>query len=264
MGAVYRATRRADGQVVAVKVMLPRVAVEPLARERFLREIAVTGQLVHPHIVRLIEQGGAGGAFYFVMEFCSGGSVDGLMQRYGGKLPLAVAAPIMRHCLEGLEFAHRLKFIHRDLKPQNVLLDVQPGGWVAKISDFGLAKNLEQAGLSGMTATGTFGGTYAFMPREQLTQFKYYLPVSDLWSLAATFYNMLTGQLPLDFPPHRDPLEVLLRDEPVPLRRRDPSVPATLANVLDRALLSDLRQRFQTATELKREIQHALTCSSPD
>jgi serine/threonine protein kinase len=192
------------------------------------------------------------------MELCNGGSADALMHKHGGKLPLAVAAPIMRQCLEGLEHAHRLKFIHRDLKPQNVLLEQQTGGWVAKISDFGLAKNLEQAGLSGMTATGGFGGTYPFMPREQLTQFKYFLPMSDLWSMAATFYNMLTGKHPLDFPRNRDPLEVLLRDEPVSIRCRDAAIPAALAAVLDRGLLSNPLDRYQTAAELKCELHDAL------
>jgi serine/threonine protein kinase len=259
MGAVYRATRRSDGRQVAIKVMLPRVAVEPHNRDMFLREIAVTAQLVHPNLVRLLEHGAAAGAFYFVMEHCRGGSVDGLMRKYGGRLPLTVAAPIMRQCLEGLEHAHQLNFIHRDLKPHNVLLaPEQGGGWVAKISDFGLAKNLQLAGLSGMTTTGHLGGTYFFMPREQLTQFKYFLPVSDLWSMAATFYNMLAGQFPLDFPANRDYVEVLLQDDPVPIRRRDASVPPALASLLDRSLSFDISQRPQSATEFKLALQQAL------
>lgn len=259
MGAVYRAVRKSDGRVVAIKVMLRRGIVDPLSRDRFLREIAVTGQLVHHRIVQLLANGCDEGAFFFVMEHCSGGSLDALMNQHGGRLPLPLAAPILRQCVEGLEHAHQRKFIHRDLKPQNILLVRRGNGWDAKIADFGLAKNLEQAGLSGMTATGGFGGTRPFMPREQITQFKYCLPVSDVWSMAATFYNVLTGQFPLDFPPHRDPLEVLLGDDPVPIGRRLPDIPPPLAAVLDRALATNPLARYQHGGELRLALDQALT-----
>jgi hypothetical protein len=258
MGAVYRAVRKADGRPVAVKVMLAKVAVDPKARDMFFREIEVTRQLDHPHIVKLFEHGVVGSAFFFVMELCNDGSLDRLIRRQGGKISLGMAAPIMLQCLDGLRCAHEKRFIHRDLKPQNILLDHRDGRWLAKISDFGLAKNFEMAGLSGMTATGSFGGTYLFMPREQLTQYKYFLPVSDLWSMAATFYNALSGQYPLDFPDNRDPMEVILHDDPVPLCRRDPSIPRPVAEVIDRALLSDPSRRYQDAAEMRAAVQRAL------
>ncbi len=129
------------------------------------------------------------------------------------------AAPLMIQCLRALEHAHAARFVHRDLKPQNILLHEEQGQLIAKISDFGLAKHLEQAGFSGMTATGRRGGTCAYMPREQLTDFKRAEPVSDVWSLAATFYNMLTGSYPRDFGAGRDPIEVILQDEPISIRQ---------------------------------------------
>lgn len=134
----------------------------------------------------------------------------------------------------------------------------QEGRITAKLTDFGLAKSFETAGLSGMTATGTAGGTFHFMPREQLTNFKYVHPVSDVWSIAATFYKMLTGKLPLDFAPNRDPIEVILRDEPVPVRQRDAGIPPPLAEVIDRALLGDTAQRYQDAVEMKAALQRVL------
>lgn len=257
MGVVYQATRKSDGQTVAIKMMLAQVAVEPSAREMFQREIHVTHSLRHPQIVSVFENGSAGSVFYFVMEYCNRGSLDRLINRQGGKLSLRMALPLMLQCLAGLEHAHREQFVHRDLKPHNILLDERDGRWAAKITDFGLAKSFEYAGLSGMTATGTFGGTFHFMPREQITEFKYVRPVSDVWSIAATFYNALTGRFPLEFPRDRDPMEVILRDDPVPLGARDPGIPAAVAAVIDRALSTDTGKRYQTAAEMRVALESA-------
>ena len=198
------------------------------------------------------------------MEHCRHGSLHTLIRRQGGRLSLPIAIPLMRDCLAGLAHAHeppssdQPRLVHRDLKPHNILLAEQEGLRIAKIADFGLAKSFEMAGLSGMTATGAVGGTCHFMPREQLTNYKYVQPASDVWSLAATFYYMLTGHVPLDFPAHRDVVEVILRDEPVPIRRRDSSLPVDLAEILDRALATDLSVRYATAGELKGALEQAL------
>ncbi|MEX1026847.1 MAG: FHA domain-containing serine/threonine-protein kinase [Candidatus Paceibacterota bacterium] len=258
MGLVQKATRRRDGQPVAIKMMLPAIAVSESAREVFQREIGVTDGLDHPNIVKLFEHGDGNGIFYFICEFCKGGSLDQWMHRQGGKLSLKTAGPIMKHCLQGLEYAHAKGIVHRDLKPQNILLYQSGKGWIAKIADFGLAKSFETAGLSGMTATRSIGGTYHFMPREQLTNFKYAKPVSDIWSIAATFYNVLTGQYPRNMTEDRDPIEVILRDDAVPIRDQCAEIPAAVAQVLDRALLMDAAARFQTASEFKRALDEAL------
>jgi hypothetical protein len=251
MGAVYRATRRANGQTVAVKMMLARVAVREAARQAFLREIDVIRQLDHPHVVRLFESDSAGAAFYFAMEYCDRGSLQDLIKAHGGKLPLSVGLPLMRQALEGLAYTHRAGFVHRDLKPHNLLLTKTSNGLVVKISDFGLAKQFAQAGLSGMTATGSMGGTFHFMPREQLTDFKRAQPASDVWSLAATFYYAFTGHTALNFDASRDPIAVLLNDEPVPIRQRDPSFPSALAAIFDKALSSEVATRYPNADAMR-------------
>ena len=125
----------------------------------------------------------------------------------------------MLQCLAGLEWAHQSGFVHRDLKPGNILLHQQDAGWLAKLADFGLAKQFDHSGLSGMTLTGTVGGTHEFMLREQLTDFRNTRPVSDVWSLAATFYWVLTGTSPRECAQERDPVEVVLREKAVPIRR---------------------------------------------
>jgi eukaryotic-like serine/threonine-protein kinase len=253
MGAVFLARRRLDGATVALKVMRAQAALDDVARESFRREIEITRALRHPAIVALFDHGSAGNAFYFAMEYCAGGSLHAMMSRYGGPFQPAAAVRVGLQVLEGLIHAHAEGFIHRDLKPDN-LLATDGAARAVKITDFGLAKSFEQAGLSGLTATGTVGGTYSFMPREQLTNFRQVRPISDVWSLGATLYYLLTGQPPRDFSTHQDPLQVILRGGVVPLRQRDPRLPEGLADVIDRALVDDLRARIPTAAEFRDEL----------
>jgi hypothetical protein len=257
-GVVYKAVRKADQFPVAVKVMLARVAVHDKARQRFLREIDVIRALGHANIVALIASGAVQNAFFFVTEYCNGGSLADLACRQGGKLPLRVLAPIILQSLEGLAYAHRQGFVHRDIKPANILLHQQQRGWAAKLADFGLAKHFEQAGFSGMTLTGAVGGTYDYMPREQLTNFKKAAPVSDVWSLGATFYRVLTGACPRPCPEGRDPMEVVLRDEHVPVRHHNPELPPAVAQVIDTSLALEAKDRYRDGGEMHSALEEAL------
>jgi eukaryotic-like serine/threonine-protein kinase len=170
-------------------------------------------------------------------------------------VPLPSALRIAVDALEGLAAAHEAGFVHRDLKPDNVLLG-EDGA--ARLADFGLAKSFQQAGLSGMTATGAVAGTLQFMAREQLTSYRQARPTTDVWSMAATVYYLLTGQYPRDFGEGRDPLAVILRGGVVPLRQRDPSLPPDLAAVIDRALDDEPARRFPTAREFAVALRGAL------
>jgi hypothetical protein len=258
MGVVYKARNKKTGAVVAIKVLLAKIAVSRVARKGFLREIDALQRLRHPLIVPLLEHGEAGSAFFFVMDFCAEGTLSHLAERTGGTLPIEQAAPLMVQCLQALEHAHQQKFVHRDLKPENVLLERRGGALIAKLSDFGLAKSFEHAGFSGMTATGTAGGTFPFMPREQLTNYKYVRPVSDVWSMAATFYKILSGHFPLPFTPGCDPVRVILREDPVPLYKRAPRIPRAVCQVIDRALTMDPLKRYQSAGDFLTALQNAL------
>jgi hypothetical protein len=249
-GTVYLAERESDRCPVAIKVMLSHIAVDDDARSKFAKEITLLKNLRHPHIVELLDFKAEGSAFYFVMEYCPGGSVARYMTELGGKIPLSTAWPIMLHALEGLAHAHQSGVVHRDLKPGNVLLTGTSKKPIAKIADLGLAKNFEQAGFSGMTLTGAYAGTPVFMPREQLTNFKYVKPSADVWSLGAMFYDMLTGQLPRNFPKGADPVDIILKNEVIPIRQRAPSLPATLAAVLDKALQPIAKDRYANATDM--------------
>jgi len=255
-GAVYLAHRAEDSRPVAIKIMLSRVAVDEGSRKRFLREISILEGLRHENIVPLLDHGSTGTAFYFIMDYCAGGSVGDLMKSRGGKLPIHEAREIALSALAGLTHAHSSGIVHRDLKPANVLLSGSAGSGSARVADFGLARSFEKVGLSGMTVTGSYAGTFPFMPREQVTDFKHSKPYSDVWSLAATFYNMLTGLYPHDFPQGVDPMEVVLGGKPIPIRNRNPRIPRELADVVDQALAMMPSARYPSASEFREALQN--------
>jgi len=254
-GVVFRARRLSDSVPVAIKVLLPRVAVRPAELEKFLREMTITAQLRHRNIVKLYDQGHSEGIPWFVMEYCEGGSLWDFIRQHGGKVPLETARPIMLAALEGLAHAHQQGIVHRDLKPQNILLD----RGVARISDFGLAKNFQQAGFSGLSITGNYAGTPLFMPREQLINFKYMKPVSDVWSMAATFYFMLTGQFPYPFTPKRDAIDVILNEAVVPIAKRQAGLGSKLCAAIDISLSNKPSTRPQDGKELLAMFSAAMT-----
>ena len=257
MGAVYLARRKKDGKQVAIKVMLSEVEVSDRAREEFKREIDTTRSLSHTNIVTLYDYSYSGNLFFFALEYCEGGSILDLMASRRGLFSLKEAAEIIMPALDGLAFAHEKKFVHRDLKPQNILLTARQNG-VAKISDFGLAKSFDKAGLSGFTKTGDASGTFPFMPKEQLTNFKFVKPVSDVWSMAATFYFMLTREIPRDIVTGQSPAEAVMRGQMVPIRRRDSNIPSGVANVIDQALAFNARDRYQSGTEFRDALKKVL------
>jgi serine/threonine protein kinase len=249
-GAVFLAYEEPAGRPVALKVVQD---VVPGVQELFLREMRAMRALRHPNIVEF-RAGGAAPALFLASGFCSGGSVDRL-----GRLPAADAVPLILGVLDGLAYAHRAELpedrparglVHRDIKPQNVLV----ADGVARIADFGLAKAFELAGLSGLTRTGDLGGTVGFMPRAQVLDYRRAEPAVDVWAAAATLYWLLTGATPREFPAGADPVAVVLREDPVPVRDRDATVPAGIAATLDEALTEG---RAMTAGELREALERA-------
>jgi hypothetical protein len=257
MGAVYLAKHKQTGEQIAVKMMRAKVRVSEHARQQFLREIEATRTLQHPHLVRFLGSGSEGDGFYCLLEYCAGGSLADLRQQRGGRLSLEEAIPLMLQALQGLAYVHAQGFVHRDLKPHNILLAGRSGQWIARLSDLGLAKSFEQAGFSGMTVTGGFAGSFPFMPREQVINFKRVQPTSDVWAMGATCYCLLTGAYPRNQQPGQDPLLAILQEESIPIRKRDPHVPAGVAEVIDRALETRESERYQHAADMYAALFHA-------
>jgi serine/threonine-protein kinase len=263
MGAVYLALNARSGEQVALKVMLPRIAADENAKQLFLREVENTKALKHPNVVWLRDAGCSHGIFFFTLEYCDGGSVDQLLKRHGGPLPVREAAPIILQALDGLEYAHNVfgpgkGLVHRDLKPANLFLSGSGPGRLAKVGDYGLAKAFDMAGLSGLTCSGAMLGTPVFMPRQQVINFKYARPEVDVWALAGSFYYLLTGTCPRDFPRGVDWWVVVLQSDAVPVRRRNPSVPQRVAEVIDQALVDKPAICFKTAAEFKQALAAVL------
>lgn len=273
-GAVYLARHVESDEIVALKVMLPQVALQKRAKEEFLRETENTRALKHRNVVELRHAGYSQGTFFFTLEFCDAGSVDQLMVRRGGKVPVNEACRLVLQALDGLVYAHAAEIpkvrradgsigtgrglVHRDLKPHNLLVAGSGPERVVKVGDFGLAKAFDQAGLSGHTRTGTVGGTVWFMARQQLVDYKFAKPEVDVWAMAATLYYMLTGAPPRNFPAGVDPIAAVLGSDAVPIRQRDRSIPQELASVIDCALVDKPQIGVKTAAELKRAIERVL------
>ena len=251
-GKVYLARHDKTGELVALKVMLPKVATRPEMVNLFLREVKNAQMLRHPNLVQLKDYCCAEGLFFFTMEYCSGGTIGNAMKKFGGKLPLKIAIPTILQVLDGLHYAHTEKrLIHRDIKPDNIFISfTEKEEVIVKLGDYGLAKAFDMAGLSGQTMTGSAMGTPVFMPRQQVLNFKYAKPDIDIWAVAACFYNMLTGQYPRDFI-GADPFIAILQNPPVPIRQRDASIPKPLAEVIDLALIDNPELHFKTAMDLK-------------
>ena len=256
LGTVYEAVHKDDHGLFAVKLVEPKAEIGNAERRRVLEELAGFQQLRHPHIVGLRELGLLRRSFYFVLEYCDSGGLDQWLRDLGSPPTLSVARPLMRQCLVALEAAHQAGLVHGDLKPQNILLHRQGGKLTAQIADFGLARALERVGFSGLTTTSQLQQRFHFLARERLRDFRECQPESDQWSLAAVFYQMLSGQLPFDFR-GGDPIAVILNQEPVPLRERNPRLPQLVAQVIDRALSTRREQRFRSASEMKAQLQRA-------
>ncbi|WP_353929655.1 protein kinase [Okeanomitos corallinicola TIOX110] len=268
VGEVFLAENNQLRKFVVIKLMSPAVTGKEQRINQFLDEAENTKSLAHNNIVDLLDYGFAEETFFFVMDYCEGGNVWDLMQRSGWRLPIDVAVDIIIQVLDGLIYAHEVEiprvklpdgtvgkgkgFVHRNLNPYNILITYINDKIVAKIGDYGLAKAFDLAGLSGQTLTGNQMGIPAFIPRQQVLEFQNSLPEVDVWATAACLYNMLTGYFPRDFT--GDPWLAVLQNDPVPILKRNQTIPKKLAAVIDSALVEKPKITFQTAEEFKQAL----------
>jgi serine/threonine-protein kinase len=254
MGVVSLAVRQADGGVVALKTIIPRMAGTDTQVQRFLREARILKQLDHPNIVAFRDMGESNGQLYFAMDFVRGTDAAVLLKE-NGRLPVGRAVRLVCQMLLALDYAHARRFVHRDLKPANLLVADEPGGEVARLADFGLARTYQASQMSGLTMTGDVGGTVAFMAPEQITNYREAQPSVDQYAAAGTLYNLLTGKFPFDLPKNpQQRLLMILQDDPVPVRDRRPDLPAGLAEAVDRALSREPADRFPDVKALRQAL----------
>ena len=274
MGAVFRVVEESTGDMYALKMILAMKNADAAAgKAKFLREASVGKMLDHPNILKHYSYGSSGDAFYILQEICEGGSVDKLIERYGGRLPRDIALDIALQILDALSYSHNKEIevdladgtvktykgvVHRDIKPGNFFLTGKDKPYTAKLADFGMAKAFEAAGLTDFTRTGNSGGTPVFMPRQQIINYKYAKPDVDVWAVAASLYHMLTGAFPKDFNMNKDIWSQALKNPAVPIRKRDSSIDKYLAEVIDQALTEKPSIGFSTAADFRKALQGAL------
>jgi eukaryotic-like serine/threonine-protein kinase len=251
MSSVYKAHDRLLERNVALKVLHPHHSADQEYVERFRREARAVAQLSHPNIVTVIDRGDAGGHQFIVFELIDGENLKELVDR-NGPLPAQRAVGLALAVAEGLAFAHAHGLVHRDVKPQNVLLN---GDGEAKVTDFGIARSLDVE--HGMTQTGTVLGTSNYLSPEQ-ARGKTVTAATDIYSLGVVLYELLTAEVPF---PGENFVAVAMKhvNEPVPnVLERRPDVSARLAAAIGRALQKDPAQRFTSMDEFASELRQCL------
>jgi len=258
-GTVYRARHRGLDSIVALKVLSPELARDPRFLERFQREARAAAALSHPNLVRAFDAGEAEGYHYIATEYVEGQSLDVILDRRG-TLPVEEAADVIGQIAAALSQAHKHKVVHRDVKPHNVMLD--ENGNVAKLADLGLARREEDYGT---TEPGTALGTPYYMSPEQARDPTSVDHRTDIYSLGATFFHALVGRVPFE---GRSAYEVASKhqnEEPPPVSKLRPDVPAEVSSVVQKMMAKDPEQRFQTAYEVMDALGRALgRDQSPD
>ena len=252
MGVVYRARDERLQRRVAIKVLPPELAFQEEIRARFTREAQTAAKLSHPHVVPIFDVGQSDDLVYFVMGYVDGESLAGRIKRRG-QLPAEEVRRIMKETADALSAAHALSIIHRDIKPDNILLDGTRGR--VMVTDFGIAKALQGGSGATLTSAGVAIGTPSYMSPEQAAGEKEIDGRSDLYSLGIVAYQMCVGQPPFSAPTVAG---ILMKQitEPAPMvsDSRD-DIPEDLGLAVARCLEKDPENRWPTADALRRSLE---------
>jgi serine/threonine-protein kinase len=252
MGVVYRARDEKLKRRVAIKVLPPELAFQSEIRARFTREAETAARLSHPHIVPIYTVGEGNGLVYFVMGYVDGESLASRLKRRG-KLPVEEVRRIMKEVADALSAAHALSVIHRDIKPDNILLDGTRGR--VMVTDFGIAKAMSAGSGATLTSAGVAIGTPQYMSPEQAAGEKEIDGRSDLYSLGIVSYQMLTGETPFNAPTVAGILMKQITELPPALADRRPDCPEDLSLAVMRCLEKDPENRWPSADALRRSLE---------
>ena len=246
MSVVFRARDRRLNRLVAIKVLPPELAYDPAIRTRFTREAQTSAQLSHAHIVPIYDVGEKDGLAHFVMALVTGGNLAELLAREP-RQPIEEARRIVREIADALAYAHTRGVVHRDIKPDNILLDAATGR--AMVTDFGIARAIEAG--SRLTVTGAAVGTPTYMSPEQAMGEREIDGRTDIYSLGVIGYQMVTGRVPFAA---ANPMALLLKhvgERPRPIGELRPDTPKPLGDAIERALAKDPEERWPTAASLR-------------
>jgi serine/threonine-protein kinase len=248
MGVVYKARQLSVNRVVALKMIIGGQLATEAEVLRFQAEAEAAANLDHPNIVPIYEVGEHEGRHYFTMKFIDGGNLAAQVDHY--RLHPLGAAKLLATCAEAVHYGHRRGILHRDLKPANILLDQ---GGKPHVSDFGVAKRMDAG--SGLTQSGTIIGTPAYMAPEQAAgKVKEITTASDVYSLGAILYELITGYPPFVSDSAHDTLRMVLERQPARPRATNPRIDRDLETICLKCLDKDRRQRYRSAEELADEL----------
>jgi serine/threonine protein kinase len=248
---VYRAENSERGRA-AVKILRPRLAQDPIAVKRFLREAEYGARVKHPNIVQTYDYGATDGLHYLALEWAAGEPLAEFINR-SGKISPALVATIVEQLGAALGSAHKAGIIHRDLKPANIMYD--PATQTAKLLDFGIARDAELNPEERLTRAGFFVGTLQYVAPETLSG-ELVSEQADVYSLATIAYYMLSQELPFTGKSPRELFQQLLTQNPVPLNQAVKGLrfPAPIETAVMRGLDRDLSKRSKTVDEFAREL----------
>src|SRR5919205_113053 len=250
MSTVYRALDQTLQRRVAIKLLHREIASDSDQLERFRREARAVAQLSHPHIVGVIDAGEDENRPYIVFEYVEGETLKDRIRRLG-RLPVDEAVACAIEIGRALEAAHAQRLVHRDVKPQNVLIDREGR---AKVTDFGIARSMEAKGL---TATGRVLGTTDYVSPEQALGHQV-TEQSDIYSLGIVLYEMLTGETPFNADTQVAVAMKHVRDPLPDVQRRRPEISASLARVVERATAKETQNRYQDVSQMVRDLEEVL------
>ncbi len=256
MSRVFLAEETRLGRQVVVKVLPPEMGAA-VNVERFEREIQLAARLQHPHIVPLLTAGASGDLLYYVMPFIAGESLRLKLAREG-ELPVGEATRILREVTDALAYAHRNGVVHRDIKPDNVLLSEGH----AVVTDFGVAKAVSaSSGESSLTSLGVALGTPAYMAPEQAAADPHVDHRADIYAVGVLAYEMLTGRTPFTAPTAQALLAAHITQVPDPVAKHRPAIPAALSALIMRCLEKRAADRWQSAADLVPQLESLTTPS---
>ena len=260
MGIVYRARDRRLKRLVAVKVLPPDLAYRSDIRSRFLREAETSAQLSHPSIVPIYTVEEADNLVFFIMGYVNG---DTIAQRLRLRGPMAPeeARRILCEVADALAYANARNVVHRDIKPDNILLDSDTGR--AMVTDFGIARAVSEGNDTRLTTTGLAIGTPAYMSPEQCAGDRGVDGRSDIYSLGVVGYQMLSGDLPFAASNTPGMFVKHLTEQPRPISERVPGLPEDLAAIIMRCLAKEPADRFASATALVEALNGRITVGAP-
>lgn len=260
MGAVYKAKQRGIERLVALKILAPHLAKDPEFRERFIREARAVAKLNHPNIVAGIDVGTDRGLYYFAMEFVDGQSLGSLLHKRGGTLPEREALEFTRQVALALHHAHTHGLLHRDVKPENILIgrDGQ-----TKLADLGLARSARRDEDASMTSAGMAVGTPYYISPEQARGMSDLTAGTDLYSLGATLYHLLTGKHVFEGPTGAVIMAKHVGEKPPDPRDESSELSKRTAQLVVKLLQKDPKDRYKDGQQLADELHAAIeACGS--